>query len=173
MPFGLTNAPATMQKVVNKILQSYFDRFAITYMDDILMYSDNYDQHTKHVRMVLDALKQKNLKIKTEKCKFHVKEITFLGFVIIPKNIQMEMTKLNSIQIWPAPKNIKDLQKLLGFIRFYQNMIPKYAEWTSSMTDLLQKDKKFEWGPDQALGLAKLKKHFATNRPLAMYDPKK
>ena len=56
---------------------------------------------------------------------------------------------------------------------FYQNMIPKYAEWTSSMTDFLQKNKKFEWRPDQALGLTKLKKHFATNKPLAMHDPKK
>ena len=116
-------------------------------MDDILMYSDNYDQHTKHVRMVLDALRQKNLKVKAEKCKFHVKEVTFLGFIITPGNIQMETTKVNSIQTWPAPKNVKDLQKLLGFMGFYQNMIPRYAEWTSSMTDFLQKNKKFEWGP--------------------------
>ena len=56
---------------------------------------------------------------------------------------------------------------------FHQNMITKYAEWTSSTTDLLQKNKKFEWGPDQVLRLANLKKHFATNRPLAMHDPKK
>ena len=142
-------------------------------MDDILVYSDIYDQHTRYIRMVLDVLKQKNLKIKTEKCKFHVKEITFLGFIITPENIQIKTTKINSIQTWPAPKNIKDLQKLLGFMGFYQNMISKYAEWTSSMTDLLQKNKKFEWGPEQALGLTKLKKHFVTNKPLAMHDPKK
>ena len=109
MPFGLTNTPVTIQKMVNKALQSYLDRFAIIYMDDILVYSDIYDQHIRHVRMVLDALKQKNLKIKTEKCKFHVKEITFLGFIITPKNIQMETTKINNIQTWPAPKNIKKL----------------------------------------------------------------
>ena len=57
MPFGLTNAPATIQKMVNKTLQSYLEKFAITYMDDILVYSDTYDQHTKHVKMVLDILK--------------------------------------------------------------------------------------------------------------------
>ena len=171
MPFGLTNASATMQRVVNKALQSYLDKFAITYMDDILIYSDTYDQHIKHVKLVLDALKQKNLKIKTEKCRFHVKEMTFLKFVITPGNIQMETTKVDSIQIWPAFKNINDLQKLLGFIKFYQNMIPKYAEWISSMIIFLQKNKTFEWGPDQVLGLAKLKKHFATNKPLAMHDP--
>ena len=137
MSFGLTNAPAIIQKMVNKILQSYLDKFAIIYMDDILVYSNIYDQHTKHVKMVLDALKQKKLKVKIEKCRFHVKKMTFLGFVIIPKNIQMEIIKVNSIQSCPAPKNIKNLQKLLGFMGFYQNMIPKYAEWTSSMTDLL------------------------------------
>ena len=96
-----------------------------------------------------------------------------MGFVITPGNIQMETTKIDSIQNWPAPKNIKDLQKLLEFIRFYQNMIPKYVEWISSMIDLLQKNKKFEWGPNLVLGLAKLKKHFATNKPLAIYDPEK
>ena len=85
----------------------------------------------------------------------------------------METTKVDSIQIWPAPTNIKDLQKLLGFMGFYQNMMPKYAEWTSSMINSLQKNRKFEWGPDQVSRLAKLKKHFATNKPLAMHDPKK
>ena len=56
---------------------------------------------------------------------------------------------------------------------FYQNMIPKYAEWISSMTNFLQKYNKFEWGLDQALKLAKLKKYFVINRPLAMHDPQK
>ena len=127
-------------------------------MDDILVYSDTKDQYIRYVKMILDALKQKNPKIKTEKCKFHVKEITFLGFVITPGNIQMETIKIDSIQTWPAPKNIKNLQKLLGFMGFYKNMIPKYAEWTSSMINFLQKNKKFEWGPNQVLKWAKLKK---------------
>ena len=137
IPFGLTNAPTTMQKMINKALQSYLDRFAIIYMDDILVYSDTKDQYIRHVKMILDALKRKNLKIKTEKCRFHVKKITFLGFVITPGNIQIKTIKVDSIQTWPAPKNIKKLQKLLGFMGFYQNMIPKYAEWISSMTNFL------------------------------------
>ena len=144
MPFELTNVLKTMQKMVNKTLQSYLENFAITYMDDILVYSNTKNQYIKHVKMILDALKQRNLKIKTEKCRFHVKEVTFLGFVITPGNIQMETTKMDNIQTWPDPKNIKNSQKLLGFMGFYQNMIPKYVEWTSSITDLLQKDKKFE-----------------------------
>ena len=57
MPFGLINAPAIMQKMVNKALQSYLNRFAIIYINDILMYSDIKDQHTKYVKMILDALK--------------------------------------------------------------------------------------------------------------------
>ena len=142
-------------------------------MDDILVYSNTKNQYIKHVKMVLETLKQNFLRIKTEKYKFHVKKITFLGFIITPKNIQMETTKMDSIQTWPAPRNIKDLQKLLGFINFYQNMTPKYAEWISSITDFLQKNNFFEWGPDQVSKLIKLKKHFATNKPLAIYDPKK
>ena len=69
-------------------------------MDDILIYSDTEDQYIKHVKMVLETLRQKNLKIKTEKCRLHVKEVTFLGFVITPGNIQMETIKMDSIQTW-------------------------------------------------------------------------
>ena len=123
--------------MVNKALQSYLDRFVIIYMDDILVYLNTKDQHIKYVKMVLEILKQKNLRIKTEKCRFHVQKITFLGFVITPRNIQMETTKMDNIQTWPTPENIKDLQKLLGFMGYYQNMIPKYVEWISSMTDLM------------------------------------
>ena len=97
-------------------------------MDDILVYSDTKNEHVKSVKIVLDVLKRKNLKVKTEKCKFHVQEITFLGFIITRGNIQMETTKIDSIQTRPVPINIKDLQKLLKFIKFYKNMIPKYAE---------------------------------------------
>ena len=169
----INKRPNNNAKMVNKVLQSYLDRFAIIYMDDILVYSNIKNQNIKYIKMILDALKQKNLKIKTEKYRFHVKEITFLGFIITPGNIQIKTTKMDSIQTWPAPKNIKKLQKLLGFMGFYQNMIPKYVEWISSMTDFLQKNQNFEWGSDQMLGLAKLKKHFATNKPLTMHDPKK
>ena len=90
-------------------------------MDEILIYSDIKNEHVRHVKSVLETLKRKKLKIKTEKCRFHVQEITFLGFVISSKNIQMETTKVDSIQIWSAPKNIKDMQKLLKFMGFYQN----------------------------------------------------
>ena len=81
-------------------------------MDDISVYLNTREKHVKYVTMVLDVLKQNKLKIKTEKYRFHVQKISFLGLVIIPKNIQMETTKIDSIQIWPAPKNTKDLQKL-------------------------------------------------------------
>ena len=87
MPFGLINAPATIQKMVNKILQSYLDKFAIIYMDDILVYSDTKNEHVKYIKMVLDTLKHFFLKIKTEKCRFHVQKMTVFGFVIIFKNI--------------------------------------------------------------------------------------
>ena len=72
-----------------------------------------------------------------------------------------------------SPQKHKRLAETAGIHRILPKHDTKYAEWTSSMTDLLQKDKKFEWGPDQALGLTKLKKHFAINKPLAMHDPKK
>ena len=89
-------------------------------MNNILLYSNIKNQHVKHVKMGLDALKPKNLKINTEKCRFHVQKITFLKFIIIPRNIQIETTKIDNIEIWPASKNMKDLQKLLGFMGIFK-----------------------------------------------------
>ena len=140
-------------------------------MGDILVYSNTKNNHIKHVKMMLNALKYKNLKIKTEKCRFHVQKITSLNYIIISKTIQIKTNKINNIQIWPGPKNIKKLQKSLKFKGFYQNIIPKYAKWTSTITDLLTKNNFFEWGLNQAIKLMQFKKYFVRNRQLAMYDP--
>ena len=72
-----------------------------------------------------------------------------------------------------SPQKHKRPAETVGIYKFLPNMIQKYAEWISSMINFLQKNKQFEWGPDQVLGLLKLKKHFTTNKPLIMHDPKK
>lgn len=71
MPFGLTNAPASMQHLMNNTLHKYLDIFAIVYLDDILVYSADKDEYMQHVKLVLEKLKEYNLLLKLEKCKFH------------------------------------------------------------------------------------------------------
>jgi hypothetical protein len=83
MPFGLTNAPATCQALINDIFREYLDIFVFAYLDDILVYSENEENHVKHVTLVLEILEKADMGLYPEKCVFHAKQIEFLGYILI------------------------------------------------------------------------------------------
>jgi hypothetical protein len=113
MPFGLTNAPATFQSSIDDCLRFYIDDFAVCYLDDILINSENETEHDEDVRQVLRRLREFGLYWKAEKCQFGVKEIGFLGCMISPNGVGMETDRIATIQDWPTPKSIRDVQVLL------------------------------------------------------------
>ncbi|KAK1912882.1 hypothetical protein P3342_004818 [Pyrenophora teres f. teres] len=94
MPFGLTNAPATFQELINNVLRAHLDIFIIAYLDNILVYSETLEDHVEHVKTVLRALKQFNLRLKPEKCEFHKTKVNFLGYVVGADRVQMSEEKI-------------------------------------------------------------------------------
>ena len=119
MPFRLTNAPATFQSYINNVLREYLDVFVTVYIDNILIYSENKEEHRVHVRKVLTALNKEGIQLKQEKSEFHKQEIGFLGYIVRPGEVRMDLSKVTAIAEWPEPKTIKDVQSLLGFANFY------------------------------------------------------
>ncbi|CEP11875.1 hypothetical protein [Parasitella parasitica] len=105
MSFGLNSAPATFQALVNDIMRDFLDVFLVVYLDDYLIYSKSPEEHTKHVRMVLQRLRVAKLSLKLEKCEFDVTKAQFLGFQIIPQGISMYPEKIKAISECSAPKN--------------------------------------------------------------------
>ncbi len=97
MPFGLVNAPATFQRLVNDVLRPFLDISVVVYLDDILIFLDDLEQHVKHVKEVLERLAAASLYVKLEKCSFHVKTVEFLGYVITPSGIIMDSKKVELI----------------------------------------------------------------------------
>jgi hypothetical protein len=79
MPFKLTNAPATFQALINNVLREYLDIFVVAYLDDIPVYSETEEEHVRQVNQALRALDKYHLRPKPQKCKFHRKEVAFLG----------------------------------------------------------------------------------------------
>jgi hypothetical protein len=176
MPFGLTNAPATFQAYMDDCLRPYMDDFVVCYLDDILIYSEDPAQHEGHVTKVLERLREYGLYCKAEKCEFSVKKVGFLGFVISPDGIEMEADRIATIEDWPTPKSVKDVQVLMGFTNFYRRFVKKYAKVTAPITDLLKKpdgSAKWEWTREADAAFQKLKRAFTEAPILQHFDAEK
>ena len=109
MPFGLTNAPATCQRFVNDTLREFLDVFCVCYLDDILIYLDNLQDHRKQVKGVLDKLHVAGVFVKPEKCEFETNKTTFVGFVISQQGIEMDPKIVSAVLNWEVPKPIQDV----------------------------------------------------------------
>lgn len=149
MPFGLANAPSSFQNYINDTLKGYLDEFCTAYMDDILIFSRSFEEHVEHVKKVLSRLKQSGLQIDIKKCEFHQKSVKFLGLIITTEGIKMDPSKLQVIEDWETPKNVKDVQRFIGFINYYRRFIQNFGSIVIPLTDLTKKDNKFVWGPLQ------------------------
>ena len=174
MPFGLTNAPATFQAYINECLRSYLDDFVVCYLDDILIYSRTVEEHEEHVKQVLAKLREFGLFCKAEKYVFRAREVGFLGFVISPDGVGMEGDRVATIEDWPTPKAVRNVQVLLGFTNFYWRFIRKYAKATAPISNLLcGRETKWEWIRDAELAFRKLKRLFGEAPILQHFDPAK
>ena len=121
MFFGLCNSPATFQTMMNDILRDFISRGElICYMDDILIHSENLDDHRRITREVLTTLRHHKLFLKPEKCKFDRKEIDYLGLVISCGHVGMDPIKVQGVAEWPIPGKLKEVQSFLGFVNFYR-----------------------------------------------------
>ena len=103
MPFGLTNAPATFQQFVNLVFTDMLDVCMVVYLDDILIYSDNMEDHKKHVREVRRRLRQHKLFAKPDKCEFHLDSVEYLRYFLSPNGLTMSANKVKAICDWPEP----------------------------------------------------------------------
>ena len=161
MPFGLANALATFQNMINDILREYLDQGVLAYLDDILIYSKNMDDHVTLVKKVLQRLKENQLAVAAHKSIFHASEVEFLGYMVSQEGLRMSERKVESITTWETPKNIKDIQRFLGFANYYRRFIKNFSALCRPLTDSLKKtDKEFEWTELHQHSFDKLKKAF-------------
>ena len=168
---GLTNAPATFQHFMNDIFQDMSNVFVIVYLDNILMYSELETLHCDHVQRALTRLHENNLHIKPEKSLFHTNSIEFLGFMMSPKGIVMDLAKTEAISRWLTPSNVKQVQSFIGFTNFYCHFIINFLETVTPLTHLIRKDTKFSWGLEHQQAFDKLKLVFTQALVLTHFDP--
>ena len=164
--FGLAQAPAYFQLLMNKVLEGF--HFAMTYLDDIIIFSDNELEHLEHLEVIFQRLKEAGLKMKCSKCDFFKSKIHYLGHLISADGIRPLPNKLDSIKHVPALKDAKEIKQFLGLTGYYRKFVPRFADNSRPLTTLTKKDQKFEWTPASQKSF-KLLKEALDHEPVLKY----
>ena len=103
MPFGLTNALTAFMDLMNKVFQPYLDQFIVVFIDDILVYSRDKQDHEQHLKIVQQTLRKKKLYAKLRKCDFWLNEVSFLGHIMSVEGIKVDPAKIEAVVNWKLP----------------------------------------------------------------------
>ncbi|GJZ45618.1 putative reverse transcriptase domain-containing protein, partial [Tanacetum coccineum] len=168
MPFGLTNAPTIFMDLMNRVCKPYLYKFVIVFIEDILIYSKNKQEHEEHLKLILELLRKEKLYAKFSKCEFWIPKVQFLGHMIDSEGIHMDPTKIESIKDWTSPKSPKEICQFLGLVGYYRRFIKGFLKVAKPMTKLTQKKVKFEWGDKQEAAFQLLKQKLCSAPILAL-----
>ena len=171
VPFGLTNAPAAFMTIMNDVFQDYVDKFVCCYLDDILIYSESWEQHMKHIELVLQRLRQVKLYAKLSKCVFGTQEVEYLGFILKAGKLAMNRNKTNAIEVWETPTSKKELQSFLGLVNYYRRFIKNCSKITKPLTELT-KNVPFVWTDKTEAAFQELKRTVTSAPVLRQFDKK-
>ena len=168
MFFRLTNSPATFQTMVNTMFYDDVKAGYFTiYMDDRAIHTkplpdethkQHLAQHRGYIHKIFDKLKKFNLYLKPEKCSFEQTKIDFLGVIVRDGQIQMDPSKIKTVENWPTPKNPTEVRAFLGFTGYYRYFIKDYSSIARPLLNLTKKAVEWHWGEPQEQAFQKLKR---------------
>jgi hypothetical protein len=173
MSFGLTNAPAYFMYLMNSVFMPELDKFVVVFIDDILVYSKNEEEHVGHLHVVLQRLREHRLYAKLSKCDFWLKEIKFLGHTISQAGIAIDPDKVQEVMNWKPPTTVRQIQSFLGLAGYYRRFISDFSRIAKPITELLKKEAKFVWGQKCKDAFHTLRQHLTTAPVLAQPDNNK
>lgn len=166
MPYGLTNAPATFQRLMDRVLAGLKWRCCLVYIDDVIIYSNSFEQHLKDLTSVFDSLRSANLTLKASKCHFCRPETKYLGHIITRDGIKPDPELIKSVMNFPKPTKIKDVQSFLGLTGYYRRFIKNYARIAEPLINQLRYLTKgnhhLQWSSDCTTAVELLKQKLTT-----------
>jgi hypothetical protein len=143
MSFGLTNAPAYFMYLMNSVFMTEQDKFVVVFIDDILVYSKNEEEHAEHLRIVLQHLRDHKLYAKFSKCEFWLDSVKFLVHTISNEGISVDPSKVQEVMGWRPPNFVHQIRSFLRLAGYYRRFVPDFSRIAKPMTELLKKGVKF------------------------------
>ena len=165
LSFGLTNAPATFQRLMNDVFRPYLDEFVLVYLDDILIFSKDKDQHSRHLHIVLDLLRRHQLYAQPSKCQFFRDEVTYLGHIVGKGGLRVDPKKVAAVQDWTVPQDVGQLRSFLGLTNYFRKFLMNYSTIVAPLTKLTSKTSPWKWTKECQQAFIKVK-HMLVNAPV-------
>nr|CAH7717818.1 unnamed protein product [Callosobruchus chinensis] len=166
LPFGLSTSMASLIRCLKGLLapcEGYVD----VYVDDIRVHSDSVELHLYHLKVIFEIFLQEGVTVKLRKCQFLCEKIHFLGHVISADGITLDDRRVDAIQNFPEPRNIKGLRSFLGFVNYERRFCDHFSHLTNPLLKLLRKNERWHWGHEEREAFAKIKEAFIANTVVA------
>ena len=168
LPMGLTNSPPIYQSWMQSMLGHL--PYVKIFIDDILVYSKDEEEHEKHLAEVLRVLREKKVVLKAKKAKLFRNSVEFLGHVLTDSGVHPQHDKIQSVQEWKPPANVHEIRQFLGLAGFYRQYVYNFSDKAAAMNDLLKKGAEWHWSEECQLGFEALKKALTQAPVLALPD---
>ena len=168
MPFGLKNAPIIFQSVIESALRGLNHNIALVYVDDIIIFSEDFQSHLNHLQRIFQHLEAANLKLHPSKCNFCVEQVKYLGHIVSKGGVTPDPGKITAVTEFPTPKRQKDVRSFLGLTNYYRKFVKDYAKIADPLNQLLKKDEPFNW-TDQCQNAFDVLKTALTTAPILAY----
>jgi hypothetical protein len=130
---------------MNTIFRPYLHKFVLVYLDDILIYSKTPEEHSQHLRQVLELLREHQLYANMKKCSFAKSEVAYLGHIVSPEGVKVDPRKTAAVYNWPKPTCLTELWSFLGLATYFRKFIKDFAKLAMPLHGMTRKGVLWDW----------------------------
>jgi len=170
MPFGLHSVPATFQRLLDTVLGPDLEPHVFVYLDDIIIISKTFTEHLELLTETFRRLRNAQLRLNPDKCKFCVDKLKYLGHIIDREGIRTDPEKVSAVADWPEPRTVKQIRQFIGMASWYRRFIASFSEIAAPLTRLTKKNARWTCGTEQAEAFRTLKAKLVSATVLACPD---
>lgn len=171
MQQGDCNAPSTFQQFVTHLFRDHIGKFVHIYLNDIFIFSDTIKDHERHLRIIMDILRDAEMTLNPKKCNFYSERMDCLGHIIDDEGIHADANKMAQIQEWRTPRNYHEVQRFLGLVQYLQHFLPNVSAFTAPLSVMTQNGHEFMWRPIHEKSFQEIKALASKTPILKLIDP--